>query len=167
MKPIFYAEDNDDDVLFIQKAFKETGVNNPLVVVADGFEAMAYLAGNGNYADRARHPLPCLALLDINLPGKSGLEVLKCLRVQPATCSVPALMLTSSSHEADIHRAYLQGANGFLQKPGSPNEFVRMVEAIRDYWLRQNKTAGEGLVVEARPPDLFLGRATQAGPPPL
>jgi len=139
--PILYAEDEENDVYFIRRAFEQAGIRNPLAVVPDGQRAINYLAGMGDYADRNKHPLPCLVILDMKMPEKSGLEVLKWIRSQPAICVLPVLMLTSSSHDADMHRAYVQGANGYLVKPGSPDELVAMAKAIKDYWLVQNRTA--------------------------
>jgi CheY-like chemotaxis protein len=145
MNAILYAEDEEDDVFFIQTAFKQAAIENPLIIVPDGNRAVEYLAGTGSYADRSRHPLPCLGLLDLNMPGKSGLEVLQWIRSQPAICSLPVLMLTSSTQEADVHRAYIQGANGFLVKPSNPAALLTMVKAIKDYWLVQNRTVKDAL----------------------
>jgi len=139
--PILYAEDEEDDVYFIRRAFEQAGILNPLAVVPDGQRAINYLAGNGHYANRNVHPLPCLVILDMKMPEKSGLEVLKWIRSQPAICTLPVLMLTSSSHDADMQRAYVQGANGYLVKPGSPADQVTMAKAIKDYWLMQNRSA--------------------------
>jgi CheY-like chemotaxis protein len=138
-KPVLYAEDEENDALFVQRAFSETSILSPLVVVPDGAVALDYLAGTGAYSDRLAHPLPCLVLLDLNLPRKSGLEVLKWIRAQPTISTLPVIILTSSGQEADIHRAYLHGANGFLVKPGKPDALLVMVKAIKDYWLIQNR----------------------------
>lgn len=139
MHPILYAEDEENDVIFVQRAFKLAGILNPLAVVPDGQAVIDYLAGHGPYANRIEHPFPCFALLDLNMPNKSGLEALKWIRTQPAIGILPVIMLTSSSHDKDIHRAYVQGANGFLVKPGNPHELVTMFKAIKDYWLTQNR----------------------------
>src|SRR6185369_2526448 len=109
LNPVLYAEDEEDDVFFLRKAFHDAGIRNPLAIVTDGDAAVDYLSGQGRYGDRDRFPLPCLALLDLNLPGRSGLEVLKWIRAQPSMCTLPVLMLTSSSQETDLHRAYIQG----------------------------------------------------------
>lgn len=138
LSPILYAEDEENDVYFLQRAFADASITNPLVIVRSGDAAVDYLSGEGDYADRVRYPLPCLALLDLNLPGKSGLEVLKWIRAQPSLCTLPVLMLTSSTQESDIHRAYVQGANGFLIKPGKPAELLAMVKALGEFWLVHN-----------------------------
>jgi len=138
-KPILYAEDDDNDTVLVARAFQQAALANPLVVVPNGDEAIDYLSGAGRYSDRARHPLPCLALIDLNMPGKTGLEVLKWIRGRPPIRTLPVLILTSSTHESDVKNAYLQGANGYLVKPGGPAELLAMVKAIRDFWLEQNR----------------------------
>jgi CheY-like chemotaxis protein len=80
-----------------------------------------------------------LVLLDLNLPGKSGFEVLAWIRTQSPYASLPAIMLTSSHQESDIDRAYARHANGFLVKPNKPDELLTMVKALRDFWLVQNR----------------------------
>ncbi len=137
--PVLYAEDDENDAFLMQRAFRQLAIPNPLEIVADGKLAVEYLRGTGAYADRQQHPMPCLVLLDLNMPGKSGLEVLKWLRAQPAISTLPVVVLTSSNQQTDIHRAYIQGANGYLIKPGKPNELLAMVKGINDYWLTQNR----------------------------
>jgi CheY-like chemotaxis protein len=139
-KPILYAEDDPNDVFFMQRAFKQAGIVNPLHIVTNGTLAIDYLAGAGPYANREIYPLPCLVLLDLNMPGKSGLDVLKWIRTQPSVSTLPIVVITSSNQDSDIHRAYLLGANGYLIKPGKPDELLVMVKGIRDYWLAQNRS---------------------------
>jgi CheY-like chemotaxis protein len=139
-KPILYAEDEENDAFFLGRAFKEAGIVHPLVVVGDGQEAIDYCSGQGEYANRERHPLPCLVLLDLNMPKKSGIEVLEWIRTQPALTTVPVIILTSSLQDADIDLAYRQGANAYLAKPSQPGELVAMTRSIRDFWLGQNRT---------------------------
>ena len=141
LRPVLYAEDEEDDVFLMKRAFTRTGIANPLAIVRDGQEAIDYFTGVGHYANRAEHPLPSLMLLDLNLPLKSGLEVLKWVRSEPAVCTVPVIVLTSSLQDADIHRAYLQGANAYLVKPSRPEELIAMIQNIRDFWLVQNKVS--------------------------
>lgn len=139
-KPILYAEDDENDVFFMQRAFKQAGIVNPLRTVPDGKHAIEYLEGTGPYANRLENPMPCLILLDLSMPGRSGLDVLKWVRSQPYTSELPVIVLTSSNQESDIHRAYLLGANGYLIKPGRPDELLLMVKGISDYWLAHNRT---------------------------
>jgi len=136
---ILYAEDDDNDAFLVQRAFQQAGVGNRLVVVEDGKAAIEYMAGNGAYTDRAKHPLPCLVLLDLNMPGTSGIEVLKWIRRKPDTSSLPVIVLTSSNQDADVHGAYVQGANGYVVKPSKIEDMVIMARAIKDYWLLHNR----------------------------
>ena len=140
-KPILLADDDANQAFLAVRAFKEAGAANRVVTVADGNGAIDYLAGTGAYADRAAHPLPCLLLLDQKLPGRSGLEVLEWLRAQPALCMLPALLLTSSTYESDVRTAYLLGANGYVVKPTTFEDMLRLAKAIKDYWLTVNRGA--------------------------
>ena len=94
---ILLVEDRRADVLLIQRAFRLAGVSVPTHVVEDGEAAVAFLAGERPYADRARHPLPSLILLDLKLPRLSGFEVLEWLRRQPGLRRLPVVVLTSSN----------------------------------------------------------------------
>ena len=134
MRPILYAEDEPDDVFFMERAFKEAGIEQPLQTVTDGEEVIAYLSGTGPYSDRVQYPLPGLVLLDINMPQMSGFDVLKWIRATPAISTTPVLVLSSSNHESDVQRASQLGANGYLIKPGQPERLVEMVKAFKDYW---------------------------------
>jgi CheY-like chemotaxis protein len=136
---ILYAEDEETDAFFVQRAFQQAGITQRLVIVRSGREAIDYLAGKGDYADRTRHPFPSLVLLDLNMPGVSGLEVLKWIRATPALCTLVTLVLTSSNQNIDVRRAYQQGANGYLVKPGDIDSILIMARAIKDYWLTQNR----------------------------
>ena len=129
---ILCVEDEEDDAFLLGRAFQRAGITNPLVVVPDGKTAMGYLAGEGRYADRMGHPFPCLVLLDLNMPGMPGLEVLKWVRSTPSTCAVVVIVLSSSSQDTDVQSAYLTGANGYLVKPGSLEELVVTARALKE-----------------------------------
>ena len=139
---ILYAEDDENDAFLVQRAFNQAQIPNPLVIVPDGNAAIQYLAGTGKYADREKNPLPCLVLLDLKMVGKSGLDVLKWIRTQPSVSTLPVLMLTSSNLDADVHRSYLMGANGYLVKPNAPDAMIVMAKGIKDYWLMLNRNTG-------------------------
>jgi len=138
---VLYAEDDDNDAFLVRRAFEQAGITHRLVVVEDGKSAIEYLSGTGTYADRAQHPLPGFVLLDLNMPGLSGIEVLKWIRTTPNVCTLPVVVLTSSNQDRDVHRAYVQGANGYLVKPGTLEEFATLARAIKDYWLTQNRAS--------------------------
>jgi CheY-like chemotaxis protein len=142
LKPVLYAEDDENDVFFMERAFEKLKIPNPLRTVTDGKLAVAYLAGTKPYEDRTEHPLPGLLLLDLSMPGKHGLEVLTWLKGEPHLSSLPVVVMTSSNQESDIHRAYLLGANGFLIKPGDPDELLRIVKGLADYWLGDKRPDG-------------------------
>ena len=140
LKPILYAEDEENDAFFLQRAFVQAAVGNPLVVVRNGQEAIDYCTGSGRFSNRDEHPLPCLVLLDLNMPRISGIEVLNWIRSQPSISNLPVIVLTSSLQEVDIHRAYSKGANAYLGKPSKPDELVAMVKSIKDFWLAHNRS---------------------------
>src|SRR4051794_15702703 len=95
-KTILLVEDDDNDVFFLTYAFESAGIVNPVVVVKDGQEAIDYLAGTGRYSDRGIYPLPCLVLLDLKLPVRPGLDVLRWVGQQPHLKPLLVIVLTSS-----------------------------------------------------------------------
>lgn len=103
---ILLAEDDENDVFFMERAFKEAQIANPLIRVKDGEEAIAYLEGSGAYADRIQFPLPYLVLLDLKMPRKNGFEVISWVREQPCLKRLPLVVLTSSKEDPDVNRAY-------------------------------------------------------------
>jgi len=138
---ILYAEDDENDVFLMKRAFRQAGIENPPEIVTDGQAVIDYLSGTNGYADREKFPLPTLLLLDLKLPIKSGLEVLKWIRSTPSCCTLPVIMLTSSNQNSDIHRAYILGANSYLVKPGKPDQLLTMVNTIKDFWLTLNQSS--------------------------
>jgi CheY-like chemotaxis protein len=132
---VLLVEDNRDDVLLIERAFKKAHVVNPLQVVRDGEQAIAYLSGEPPYSDRQKHPLPALVLLDLKLPRKSGLEVLAWLRQQPGLKRLRVVVLTSSKEAVDVNRAHELGANSYMVKPVQFNDLLDMVKTLDLYWL--------------------------------
>lgn len=110
------VEDNEDDVFFMQRAFKDAGLENPLHVVSNGEEAIDYFSGVAEFADRNRHPLPDMVFLDLKMPGMDGFEVLKWIREEQGL-TVPVAVLTSSSQEIDYKRARELKADCYLIKP--------------------------------------------------
>ena len=136
---ILLAEDDPNDVLLIQRAFQRTHLANPVQVVRDGEEALAYLSGQGAFADRELHPLPVLMLMDLKMPRKTGLEVLAWLRQQPGLKRLPVIVLTSSNQSPDINRAYELGANSYLVKPAGFDSLLELVKNLDMYWLILNE----------------------------
>jgi CheY-like chemotaxis protein len=142
---ILHVEDREEDVFLLKYAFKRVGIVNAVHVVTDGQEAIDYLSGNGKFSDRMRYPLPSLVLLDLQLPQKTGLEVLEWVRQQPLLKSIIIIVHSSSIHEGDVRRAYDLGANAFLVKPSSTDSLAGMCQALKDFWLTHNTPPAEPL----------------------
>jgi CheY-like chemotaxis protein len=136
---ILIAEDRDDDVLLIRRAFEMGGVRNPIHIVKNGEEAIDYLKGEGRYANRSEFPLPTLMLLDLKMPRIDGFEVLSWIREEPGLRNLRVIVLTSSPNMHDVNMAYHMGANSFLVKPMDFKNFVEMSRFLRDHWLRSSK----------------------------
>jgi two-component system, chemotaxis family, response regulator Rcp1 len=129
---ILLVEDSPSDVAMTRAALKEGRVANDLSVVADGEEAMAFLRGEGVYADTDR---PDLILLDLNLPKMDGREVLAELKSDPVLRVIPVVVLTTSAAEADVQRCYETHANSYVVKPIGVEAFLDAVREIEDFWL--------------------------------
>lgn len=136
---ILLVEDDANDILLIQRAFRQVNLVHPIRIVQDGAAAIAYLAGEDPYRDRDHYPLPHLILLDLKLPRRSGLEVLAWLKQQPSLKRIPVVILTSSREDIDVDRAYDMGASSYLLKPVTLDSLFQMIEAISTYWLRLNQ----------------------------
>jgi len=129
---ILLVEDNVADVEMTQEMLQDSKIANELHVVGNGDAAMAFLRREGEYADRER---PDLVLLDLNLPGKSGREVLVEVKGDTELRTIPVIVMTTSSSDADIMAAYRAYVNCYIRKPLDLNEFVRVVQTIEDFWL--------------------------------
>lgn len=140
--PILLVEDDENDVLLLRRAFAKAKVRNPVRVVRDGEEAVAYLSGDGEYADRRRYPEPVLVLLDLKLPRLSGHEVLEWIRSDDRFRRLPVVVLTSSREPQDVSRAYDLGANSYLVKPGGFDSLLEMVRTLGVYWMILNEQPG-------------------------
>jgi len=132
---ILLAEDQEDDIVLMRRAFKKASLVNPIQVVRDGDEAIAYLKGEGRYANRSEYPLPALMLLDLKMPRKDGFEVLHWIRQQPSLSTLRVVVLTASDQMRDVNRAYQLGANSFLVKPTDFEDFITMILSLSGYWL--------------------------------
>ena len=137
-KEILLVEDNADDVELTRIAFEEAKVANKLVVARDGAEALDYLFARGEHAGRDPHDLPSIVLLDLNLPKVDGREVLQAIRENPATRSLPVVVLTTSAEPFDVEASYALGVNSYIQKPVDFERFVWAVKQVGLYWLVLN-----------------------------
>ena len=133
MKTILQVEDEEADIFLLQVVFKKAGIATKLEVATDGDEAIAALQ-NGKFAAGP----PVCVLLDIKLPGRSGLEVLEWIRSQPKFRRLPVILLTSSNQPADINRAYDLGANSYLVKPDDLNALTELIKTVDLYWIQMN-----------------------------
>src|SRR5580704_12646023 len=133
--PILLVEDDENDVFFLQRALKQAQIANPLHRVRDGEEAISYLRGEEEFADREKFPMPTLMLLDLKMPRKNGFEVIDWVRAQPGLKRLPIVVLTSSREDPDVNRAYELGANTYLVKPVRFEGLVEMMKALNLYWL--------------------------------
>jgi CheY-like chemotaxis protein len=143
LSQILLVEDNPDDVVLMQRAFRKLNLLNPLVALPDGEQAIKHLEGIVRGDDPQRFPLPALVLLDLKLPRFSGLEVLAWLRKQPKLKRCPVVVLTSSKEAPDVRQAYDLGANSYLVKPVEFQSFVDLVRTLNLYWLVLNHPADE------------------------
>ena len=132
---ILLAEDNEDDVVLVRRAFREGSLLNPLQVVSNGDQAIAYLSGQGKYANRDEYPLPELVLLDLKMPRKNGFEVLQWIRQQPELKTLRLVVMTASDDIRDVNSAYQLGANSFLVKPVDIASLIEVSRALKGCWL--------------------------------
>ncbi len=133
--PVLYAEDSESDAFIMQYAFDGAGVTNPLQTVSNGQEAIDYLQGLDQYADRQRFPLPCLLITDLKIPKVDGFDLLTWLQGQPRFNDLPRLAFSSSYHQSDLQRSLQLGAHAYFVKPSSHPVLVEMVRGWKDSYL--------------------------------
>ncbi|MDR3476284.1 MAG: response regulator [Devosia sp.] len=129
---VLLVEDNPADVRLTREGLKEAKVANNLTAVMDGRRALDLLHRRGEYVDS---PRPDVIILDLNLPGMDGREVLRQMKEDPQLCAIPVVVMTSSEAETDIVKAYELHANCFITKPLDFGSFLRVVHAIDDFWF--------------------------------
>jgi CheY-like chemotaxis protein len=137
---ILLVEDNEDDVFIIKRALKLAQNTNPLQIVTDGQQALDYLAGAGEYADRQKFPLPFMVFLDLKLPYIHGFEVLAWMRLRPELSSLVVVVLTSSAETRDHEKAYALGARSYLVKPPTPQALSDVFGSLKTYWLSKGSS---------------------------
>jgi len=136
---ILLAEDNDDHVTLILRAFRKAALINPIVVVRDGEEVVQYLRGVGKFENRDEYPLPSLLLLDLRMPNMDGFEVMEWIRQHQFFNPLRIVVLTTSEDMRDVNRAYQLGANSFLIKPLDLGGFSAIASAIQGHWVWLSK----------------------------
>ncbi len=117
------------------RALKRSRLANPIIQCEDGDQALDYLFRQNEYSDPACSPRPGIILLDLNLPGTDGLEVLRQIKQDPILRKIPVIILTTSSDERDIQKCYDAGANSFVHKPVNLSSFVDAIQRLHDYWM--------------------------------
>jgi CheY-like chemotaxis protein len=133
-KPILLADDSEDDEILFRRVLRLSGLANPVILVRDGDEAIAYLAGEGRYGDREKHPLPKVLMLDLKMPNKSGFDVLEWLKGRPELEDLLVVVLTSSERDEDIQRSYTMGADTVLTKPCRVEDMKNLASGFSEYW---------------------------------
>jgi CheY-like chemotaxis protein len=136
---ILLVEDNPDDEELTLLSLRKNNLASDIVVVRDGVEAIEFLFGNGQYAHRDVAHVPTVILLDLKLPKLDGLGVLKRLRAEERTRTLPVVVLTSSSQDADVIASYNLGANSYVRKPVEFGAFVEAVSSLGLYWVLLNR----------------------------
>jgi CheY-like chemotaxis protein len=129
-RPILYAEDDENDVFFMQRALRDAGVGNKLLVMRDGREAIDYLEGHAQFAEREKHPLPVLVVLDLKMPVISGLEVLRELRTHRELEDLPVIVLVCSSEDRNIQEAMDLGASACIVKPPTGESLRKVIRNL-------------------------------------
>ena len=128
------VEDEENDAMLLKMAFKKNGIPNPIQWVKDGLEGIAYLNGEGPYADRAQYPFPEVLILDLKMPRMGGLELLEWIRDHPDFRVIPTIIMSSSRLDLDIKKAYELGANTYIVKPSSFDDLIRFAKSVHEYW---------------------------------
>ncbi len=133
--PILIVEDSHEDFAIIQRALTKAAVTNDIVRCKDAFDALDYLYRRGDYFDAAVSPRPAIVLLDLNLPGMTGRELLQHIKVEARLNDIPVIVLTTSSNAGDMRACYALGAAGFIQKPIQPARLVAAFKNLAAYWF--------------------------------
>jgi CheY-like chemotaxis protein len=135
---LLVVEDSNDDFKMLQRLMQRMEVRNPIIRCVNGDEALDFLYQEGSYKDTEDVPKPSVILLDLNLPGLDGRDVLERLKQDGSLKEIPIVVFTTSSSPKDVEFCYQKGANGYLVKPMDADELQRTVQAFVDYWLEVN-----------------------------
>ncbi len=143
-RTVLVVEDNPSDEALLVRALKKSGYTDSVVSVRDGLEAVQYLFCTGRFEFRDPLSMPCIVLIDLNLPKLDGLEVLRRMRTDYRTKLIPAAIFTSSIEEQDLINGYSLGANSYVRKPLEFEHFSNVVGQLVTYWIELNEPPPPG-----------------------
>ncbi len=132
--PILLVDDDQVDVMTVQRAFKRNNILDPLFVVGNGKEAIDFLNHQGQYADPEKFPRPGIILLDLNMPVMNGIEFLKAIKVDEKLRKIPVIVLTTSKEENDRVESFNLSVAGYIIKPVEFEKFVEAIRVLNLYW---------------------------------
>ena len=132
---ILVVEDDKNDQRLIERAFRRVGVKGPIHLVDDGAAAIAYMMGEGKFADRNQFPYPTFIMTDLKMPRVDGFGVLEFLKKNPEWAIIPTVVFSSSADRDDIKKSYMLGASSYHLKPHSPEELDQQLAALNAYWV--------------------------------
>ncbi|NJM68715.1 MAG: response regulator [Scytonema sp. RU_4_4] len=143
-EPLLVVEDSNEDFRMLQRFMRRMAVPNPIYRCTNGDEVLDFLYQEGNYQDPNVAPRPSVILLDLNLPGIDGRDILERLKQDRSFREIPVIVFTTSSNPRDIELCYQKGANGYLIKPMDAQELQKTIQAFVDYWLEVNTFPSTG-----------------------
>jgi len=132
---ILVVEDDPNDQIFITHALREIGVAEPIQVVGDGAEAIAYMMGEGKYSDRTKFAYPTFVMTDLKMPRADGFAVLEFLKGNPQWAIIPTIVLSASADPDDIKKSYMLGASSYHVKPQNLEALRNQLAVINAYWM--------------------------------
>lgn len=134
-QPILLVEDSPEDFEATRRALHKSGLRNPIYRCSDGDEALDFLHRRGEFSDSSKAPRPGIILLDLNLPGTDGREVLADIKSDDRLKQIPVIVLTTSNDDRDVEACYKSGANSYIQKPVDMDGFIKAIERLNDFWF--------------------------------
>jgi CheY-like chemotaxis protein len=143
-RPVLIVEDDPVDQEMIELAFQRASVENPVVTVANGQEALTYLLAKEKYQWRRESDLPAVIILDLDMPEMDGFEFLRRVKAEPTLRSIPVVVLTTSQFDGDLSQSYALGASSCLTKPGEFEQLVKIASDVSQYWCRLNRVPENG-----------------------
>lgn len=135
-QPLLVVEDSDEDFEALARMMRQAAVANPVYRCLDGEEALEFLYHEGEYKNTQKAPRPSLILLDLNLPGTDGREILEHIKQNDRFKAIPVVVFTTSSNPKDIEACYSQGVNGYIVKPMNTQRLREIVQIFIDYWFK-------------------------------